>query len=51
MTKSGSSSPPPFFQNLYLVLLGTEKGPRAAPFLTVLDKRFVLERLRDAAAD
>jgi lysyl-tRNA synthetase class I len=40
-----------FFRNLYLVLLGTEKGPRAAPFLAVLDKRFVLERLRDAAAE
>jgi len=40
-----------FFRDLYLVLLGTEKGPRAAPFLAVLDKRFVLERLRDAAAE
>ena len=40
-----------FFRNLYLVLLGTEKGPRAAPFLAVLDKRFVLDRLRDAARD
>jgi lysyl-tRNA synthetase class 1 len=40
-----------FFRDLYLVLLGTEKGPRAAPFLAVLDKRFVLERLREAAAD
>jgi len=39
-----------FFRNLYLVLLGTEKGPRAAPFLAVLDKRFVLERLREAAS-
>jgi len=38
-----------FFRNLYLVLLGTEKGPRAAPFLAVLDKRFVIERLREAA--
>ena len=40
-----------FFRNLYLVLLGTEKGPRAAPFLAVLDKQFVLDRLRDAAGD
>lgn len=39
-----------FFRNLYLVLLGKEKGPRAAPFLAVLDKRFVLDRLREAAA-
>ena len=38
-----------FFRNLYLVLLGTERGPRAAPFLAVLHKDFVLERLREAA--
>jgi len=38
-----------FFRNLYLVLLGKEKGPRAAPFLVVLDKKFVLQRLREAA--
>ena len=36
--------------DLYLVLLGKEKGPRAAPFLAVLDKTFVLQRLREAAA-
>ena len=40
-----------FFRNLYLVLLGTEKGPRAAPFLAVLDKRFVLDRLRQASRE
>ncbi|HYS71299.1 MAG TPA: lysine--tRNA ligase, partial [Thermoplasmata archaeon] len=38
-----------FFRDLYLVLLGTERGPRAAPFLAVLDKRFVIDRLRKAA--
>jgi lysyl-tRNA synthetase class 1 len=38
-----------FFRNLYLVLLGKEKGPRAAPFLAVLDKKLVLQRLREAA--
>jgi len=38
-----------FFRDLYLVLLGTERGPRAAPFLAVLDKEWVLRRLRDDA--
>lgn len=38
-----------FFRDLYLVLLGTERGPRAAPFLAVLEKDWVLRRLRQAA--
>ncbi len=37
-----------FFRALYLVLLGKERGPRAAPFLAVLDRRFVLDRVREA---
>ncbi|MCK5290710.1 MAG: lysine--tRNA ligase [Thermoplasmata archaeon] len=37
-----------FFRNLYLAMLGKEQGPRAAPFLSVLNKDFVLERLDDA---
>jgi len=41
---------PRFFRDLYLVLLGKEKGPRAAPFLAVLDKAFVVARLREAAS-
>ena len=48
----GSALPvdtPRFFRNLYLVLLGKEKGPRAAPFLAVLDRKFVFQRLREAA--
>lgn len=36
-----------FFRDLYLVLLGTERGPRAAPFLAVLPKDWVLARLRE----
>jgi lysyl-tRNA synthetase, class I len=40
---------PRFFRNLYLVLVGQEKGPRAAPFLSVLDKKFVVARLLEAA--
>jgi len=38
-----------FFRDLYLVLLGSERGPRAAPFLAVLEKDWVLRRLREAA--
>ena len=52
LTKGGALpvDTPRFFRDLYLVLLGKEKGPRAAPFLAVLDKTFVLQRLREAAA-
>ena len=38
-----------FFRDLYLVLLGSERGPRAAPFLAVLEKDWVLRRLKDAS--
>ena len=39
-----------FFRDLYMVLLGRERGPRAAPFLAVLSKEWVLRRLRAAAS-
>ena len=39
-----------FFRDLYLALLGTERGPRAAPFLAVVSKEWVLGRLRDASS-
>ena len=38
-----------FFRDLYLVLLGSERGPRAAPFLAVLEEDWVLRRLNEAA--
>ncbi len=38
-----------FFRNLYLVLLGKEQGPRAAPFLSVLQKDFVIQRLEEVS--
>ncbi|MGQ0797763.1 MAG: lysine--tRNA ligase [Methanobacteriota archaeon] len=52
LTKGGGLpvDTPRFFRDLYLVLLGTERGPRAAPFLAVLEKDWVVRRLRDAAA-
>ncbi len=37
-----------FFSSLYTVLLGEPWGPRAAPLLAVLDRDFVLKRLREA---
>ena len=51
LTKSGSLPVDTnrFFRDLYLVLLGSERGPRAAPFLAVLEKEWVLRRLKDAA--
>ncbi len=36
-----------FFEVFYTVFLGAEKGPRAAPLLSVLDRDFALQRLRD----
>lgn len=48
----GVSLPVPterFFRDLYLVLLGSERGPRAAPFLAVLDRDWVVGRLKEAA--
>jgi lysyl-tRNA synthetase class 1 len=52
LTKAGSFSVETsrFFRDLYLVLLGTERGPRAAPFLAVLPKEWVLRRLADASS-
>ncbi len=38
-----------FFRNLYLVLLGKEQGPRAAPFLSILQKEFVIQRLEEVS--
>ena len=51
LTKGGKLpvETPRFFRDLYLVLLGQERGPRAAPFLAVLAKDWVLNRLREAA--
>lgn len=51
LTSSGSLpvKTPEFFRALYLVLLGKERGPRAAPFLAVLEKPFVLQRVLEAA--
>ena len=51
LTRSGSLGVDTsrFFRDIYLALLGTERGPRAAPFLAVLDREWVLQRLREAS--
>ena len=51
LTKTGKLpvDTPRFFRDLYLVLLGQERGPRAAPFLAVLPKEWVVSRLREAS--
>ena len=38
------------FRALYLVLFGEESGPRIAPYLAMLDKSWVLKRLREASS-
>ncbi len=39
-----------FFKVFYMTFLGSEKGPRAAPFISILDKGFVIERLKEVAS-
>jgi lysyl-tRNA synthetase class 1 len=50
LTKSGNLGVDTrrFFKVFYLVFLGSKAGPRAAPFLAVLEKGFVMERLEEA---
>ncbi|MCE4601407.1 MAG: lysine--tRNA ligase [Desulfurococcales archaeon] len=38
-----------FYREFYRVFVGEDRGPRAAPLLSLLPKEFVLERLREAA--
>ncbi|MFQ6130287.1 MAG: hypothetical protein ACE5OT_05765, partial [Candidatus Hadarchaeaceae archaeon] len=40
---------PELFKAIYLALLGRESGPRVGNFISVLDKEFVIPRLREAA--
>ncbi|MEK7208611.1 MAG: lysine--tRNA ligase, partial [Patescibacteria group bacterium] len=42
-------APKDFFSALYLSLLGKESGPKAGWFLSVLDRDFLLKRLREAS--
>ncbi|MFX1350564.1 MAG: hypothetical protein ACFE92_17975, partial [Promethearchaeota archaeon] len=36
-----------FFQVLYQIFLGNTKGPRFAPFIAVLDKKWVIKKFKD----
>jgi lysyl-tRNA synthetase class 1 len=36
-----------FFEMLYQLFLGTERGPRFAPFIAALDKKWVLSRFQE----
>ena len=51
LTKGGSLAVETsrFFRDLYLALLGSERGPRAAPFLAVLEKDWVVRRLKESS--
>lgn len=40
---------PELFKAVYLALLGRESGPRVGNFISVLDKEFVIPRLKEAA--
>ena len=46
--KSIELKPSELFKAVYLALLGRESGPRVGNFVSVLDKKFVVGRLRDA---
>jgi len=39
-----------FYKEFYRVFTGRDSGPRAAPLLSLLDKEFVVERLRKAGS-
>ena len=36
-----------FFQILYQIFLGNTRGPRFAPFIAALDKKWVLKRFQE----
>lgn len=42
--------PPELFKAIYLALLGRESGPRAGSFVSVLDRKFVISRFKEAAS-
>lgn len=44
--RANNIKPPELFTAVYGVLIGQERGPRAAPFILSLDKNFVQKRFR-----
>jgi lysyl-tRNA synthetase class 1 len=49
-TRSTPIEPAPGFSALYVTFLGRESGPKAGPFLSFLDRAFVLDRLNATLA-
>jgi lysyl-tRNA synthetase class 1 len=49
-TRSTPIEPPAGFATLYVTFLGRESGPKAGPFLSFLDRAFVLDRLKGVLA-
>ncbi len=45
IARSNDLNPPELFKAIYQVLIGKEKGPKAAMFLLTLEKEFVVKRL------
>ncbi|MDI6820221.1 MAG: lysine--tRNA ligase [Candidatus Hodarchaeaceae archaeon] len=41
--------PPELFEAIYLVLIGLASGPRVGGFISALDKKFVIERFKEAS--
>ncbi len=43
-------SPKEFFTSIYISFLGKESGPKAGWFLSVLDRKFLIERLKEVSS-
>ena len=48
VAKKVGVDPPKLFEAIYQVLIGRKSGPRVGNFITALDKKFVIERFREA---
>ncbi len=46
IAKEHEINPSDFFKLIYKLFLGKNEGPRLGPFLAILDKKFVINRLR-----
>jgi len=46
IAKEYGINPSDFFKIIYRLFLGKNEGPRLGPFLAILDKNFVINRLR-----
>jgi lysyl-tRNA synthetase class 1 len=46
IAKKYDIKPSDFFKTIYNLFLGKNEGPRLGPFLAILDKKFVINRLK-----